>query len=177
MKYRHDHNTNVRPSNIELGDTVLVKNTSLKKTTPFNANPMQVVAKKGSMVTARSNNNKHITRNSSHFKKIPSIHRQVDGTHNHQDQDDFDVGAENWEDEMDVVPQEAPAAVPHEPPPRSSSSSPAASPCTTTSCQKGSSKISGLVHGYYGLFICAINVVFNSKFLILNLCVTCFLKI
>ena len=72
-----DRNRNVKISNFELNDTVLVKQKKLNKLTPpFNPAPYTIIDMKGSMITARSNNTQStITRNSSFFKKIPNRNR------------------------------------------------------------------------------------------------------
>ena len=41
-----------------------------KLTTPFNPTPLKIKEQKGSMITARDGQNKMITRNSLHFKKV-----------------------------------------------------------------------------------------------------------
>ncbi|KAK3800530.1 hypothetical protein RRG08_066384 [Elysia crispata] len=64
-------NKNSKPSNINIGDTVIVKqNKTNKQTLPFDPKPYVVTNMKGSMITA-SRGNTDKTRNSSHFKKVP----------------------------------------------------------------------------------------------------------
>ena len=64
-------NKNSKPSNINIGDTVIVKqNKTNKQTPPFDPKPYVVTDMKGSMITA-SRGNTDKTRNSSHFKKVP----------------------------------------------------------------------------------------------------------
>ena len=72
MKMYADNHSNVKNSNFQLDDTVLVKQKKVNKLTPpFDPNPMIIIAIKGSMITAKSRKtNKEITRNSSFFKKI-----------------------------------------------------------------------------------------------------------
>ena len=70
MKYHADKKAYVRPSDINIGDPVLVKDTTRRKTTPYEPVPYIVIDKKGSMITAERKN-KSITRNSSFFKKSP----------------------------------------------------------------------------------------------------------
>ena len=70
MKHYHDRKSYIKQSNLEEGDWVLVKNTSLKKSTPYQPTPLQVIAKNGSMVTATAAGAK-VTRNTSFFKKVP----------------------------------------------------------------------------------------------------------
>ena len=56
---------------IDIGDSVLVRNTNKHKTDlPFHQERHTVVQKKGSMITA-TNGNSNVTRNSSHFLKLP----------------------------------------------------------------------------------------------------------
>ena len=60
----------IKQSDIEIGDYVLVKQKRENKfTKPVDSTPMLVIKKNKSMITAQSND-KCITRNSSHFKKI-----------------------------------------------------------------------------------------------------------
>ena len=72
MKMYADDHTNVKTSDISVGNTVLVKQNKINKLTPpFNPDPLVVIEKKGSMITAKSStNNKEIRRNSSFFKRI-----------------------------------------------------------------------------------------------------------
>ena len=62
--------TYVRPSEIKEGDIVFVRrdNTKRKRDTPYRPEPFVVIAKKGSIVTAR-NKSGTVTLNSSFFKK------------------------------------------------------------------------------------------------------------
>lgn len=59
-----------KTNSFEVGDHVLQRNIGMKKSTPFDPNPLTVVAKQGSMITA-ANDAKTVTRNSSFFKKSP----------------------------------------------------------------------------------------------------------
>lgn len=71
-KLYSDKRTGAKQSNAKPGDTVLVKQPKKNKLTPpFNPNPGTVVKTKGSMVTAQ-HGGKMITRDASHFKRIPS---------------------------------------------------------------------------------------------------------
>ncbi|GAB1602673.1 hypothetical protein Ahia01_000547000, partial [Argonauta hians] len=71
MKHYADNKVYVKPSDIQVGDTVLVKDTTRPRPfTPYEPIPYVVSNKKGSMITAERNN-KSITRNSSCFKKSP----------------------------------------------------------------------------------------------------------
>lgn len=70
MRAYADARRHSRESNMEVGDTVLVKNTRrLKMDPPYSPEPQVITAKKGDMVTA-SGGDGDITRNASHFKKI-----------------------------------------------------------------------------------------------------------
>ena len=70
MKQYADDKSGARENNLEVGDYVLVKqNKTNKLSTPYNPNPMEVINKKGTMITAR-NDHREITRNASHFKEI-----------------------------------------------------------------------------------------------------------
>ena len=69
MKRYADNKAYVKPSDFKVGDSVLVKNTSISKAqTPYDSIPLEIIAKKGSMVTAQRGESK-ITRNSSFFKR------------------------------------------------------------------------------------------------------------
>eukprot|EP00794_Sanderia_malayensis_P004986 gene4986-5644_t len=70
MKQNADGNNLAKESMISVGDLVIVKQRKQNKfSTKFNPNPYTVIAKKGTMITAESQNHQ-ITRNISHFKKI-----------------------------------------------------------------------------------------------------------
>ena len=69
-KYYAEKKSYVKPSLLEKGDTVLLKNNhKSKRFSPYDPRPYEVVGKKGSMVTARSDSTS-VTRNSSFFKPI-----------------------------------------------------------------------------------------------------------
>ena len=66
-----DRKRHTKPSAIDVGDTVLVRQEKQNKlTTQFNQTPYTVINRKGSEVTARSRNNHIVKRNASHFTKI-----------------------------------------------------------------------------------------------------------
>jgi hypothetical protein len=71
IKAYADKKCYVKPSDISLGDSVLVKRpfTMSKGSTVYNPNPMTVVKTKGSMITVK-NADASVTRNSSFFKKL-----------------------------------------------------------------------------------------------------------
>ncbi|XP_058465341.1 uncharacterized protein LOC131438945 [Malaya genurostris] len=72
-KMTEDQRRNAKPSTIEIGDQVLVKNVLRrnKLTTTFNPTVMTVMAKQGPRITVQSTDTgKCYKRNSSHLKKI-----------------------------------------------------------------------------------------------------------
>ena len=71
MKRYADNKNYVTPSTIDVGDSVLLKNTTRSKAlTPFQPTPLVIIAKKGTMLTAQRGFQK-VTRNSSFFKRSP----------------------------------------------------------------------------------------------------------
>ena len=69
MKTYADNKHNAKPSNIAIGNTVLVRqNQGTKFTTRYQSRPFKVTQRKGNRVTAERNG-KYITRNVSFFKK------------------------------------------------------------------------------------------------------------
>ena len=71
MKAYADARVHAKPSTLALGDAVLLKDTSVcKSRTPYQPDPLVVIGKKGSMITA-SRGGTHVTRNSSFFKRSP----------------------------------------------------------------------------------------------------------
>ncbi len=72
MKNYADERRHTKVPNLTPGDTVLVRQPRINKTTPpFNPQPYRLISTKGSMMTARRGE-KEVTRNSSHFKSILS---------------------------------------------------------------------------------------------------------
>eukprot|EP00112_Aurelia_sp_Birch-Aquarium-sp1_P006817 Seg1745.5 transcript_id=Seg1745.5/GoldUCD/mRNA.D3Y31 product="hypothetical protein" protein_id=Seg1745.5/GoldUCD/D3Y31 len=72
MKDYRDKSNRAKLSEIGVGDTVLVKQVKSNKfSTKFDACPYTVTKKKGTMITAERNDHT-ITRNVSHFKKLPT---------------------------------------------------------------------------------------------------------
>jgi len=72
MKELADDRNHAKDSGIERGDTVLVRQEKRSKLdTPYRPSPYVVTNTKGSMITARNGEQHTITRNSSHFKRIP----------------------------------------------------------------------------------------------------------
>ena len=71
MKKHFENKHCIKPSQFKVGDSVLVKQEKKDKLTPpFNPTPLKIKEKNGSMITAADGQNKMITRNSSHFKKV-----------------------------------------------------------------------------------------------------------
>lgn len=85
IKAHADNKTYVKPCTISPGEAVLVKRpfTMSKGETAYDPNPMIVVSKKGSMITA-GNENSTVTRNSSFFKSLDqsAINPENDESHN-----------------------------------------------------------------------------------------------
>ena len=75
MKAYADQKRQVKLHNLNAGDTTLVKQRRLNKASPhFEPVPYTVLDVKGSMITARrTTDQKEVTRNSSHFKKLPNL--------------------------------------------------------------------------------------------------------
>ena len=72
MKGYADSKANVKPSNISVGDTVVVKRdpSTKKSLSPYMPEPYRVTERKGSKITAKSGD-AVTTQNSSFFKQIP----------------------------------------------------------------------------------------------------------
>ena len=101
MKQHADTKRRAEISEIEIGDTVLVRQRKKSKfTSKFDQHPFKVVRKKGTMITA-NRNGKFITRNVSMFKKVhlePHHFEQtsdddddIDGSDNHSVRDNNHV--------------------------------------------------------------------------------------
>ena len=69
IKQYADRKAYVKPNDLRVGDTVIVKSDNTSKAlTPYQPNPMTIIKKKGSMITA-THKGSQTTRNSSFFKK------------------------------------------------------------------------------------------------------------
>jgi len=80
MKKHSDQYRHAVKSNLKLRDTVLVKQEKKDKlTTPFDPKPFVITQQKGSMITAERHD-KQITRNSSHFKRVPKQNEREETT-------------------------------------------------------------------------------------------------
>ena len=110
MKQRADKRARSRQPDIKIGDTVLVRQKKRNKLTmKFDPAPYKVIEVKGSMITAIPNE-RTITRNVSHFKKIqPSVVTP--------DADESDITDDENSDEDDV-PQQPVRQEQQEQPPR-----------------------------------------------------------
>lgn len=88
MKAYADRHVKSKECSFEVGDSVLQRQHRKNKLdTPYTSRPLVVVAKKGSMVTAKDGS-KYITRNSSLFKKIPSQQCTQDPFQSMEEEDD-----------------------------------------------------------------------------------------
>ena len=101
MKLFADNKSYVKPCNIQIGDSVLVKNNPDKaKQYPYNPKPLIVRKKNGTMITAERDNTS-ITRNSSYFKKCkPGI---VEPPDNEESDPDEEITFENNESNTNDV--------------------------------------------------------------------------
>ena len=72
MKGYADNKRYVKPSDIQVGDSVLVRREAVNKTTPaYEAEPLQVQYKKGTRVVTERPDGSSITRTTAHFQKVP----------------------------------------------------------------------------------------------------------
>ncbi len=82
-----DKRRNTKESNIAVGDCVLVRQPGTNKLTPnFSETPYTVIKRERSRITAENKEGHRITRNISHFKKLPKEHCQLN---NDDDDDDY----------------------------------------------------------------------------------------
>jgi len=79
MKAYADQKRQAKPHNLNAGDITLVKQRRLNKAIPhFKPVPYTILDVKGSVITARrATDQKEITYNSSHFKKLPTLPRST----------------------------------------------------------------------------------------------------
>ena len=99
IKFYADQKKNIKFSNIDVGDTVLLKIKRDRKSDPYyDPNPYRVIERKGNMIIAERGQ-KTVTRNTSFFKKIPSTVEFNDDMkiemNDTIDSDDDDLSAEN----------------------------------------------------------------------------------
>ena len=72
MKGYADNKRYVKPSDIQVGDSVLVRKEAIDEATPaYEAEPLRVQCRKGTRVVAKRPDGSSITRTTAHFKKIP----------------------------------------------------------------------------------------------------------
>ena len=72
MKGYADNKRYVKPSDIQVGDSVLVQKEAFNKTTPaYKAEPLRVQYRKGTRVVAKRPDRSSVTRTTAHFKKVP----------------------------------------------------------------------------------------------------------
>ena len=72
MKAYADRKKNVKTSNIQVGDAVLVKQElSGKSSSPYEGEPLEVQYRKGTQVVAQRRDGSTVTRSTAHFKKVP----------------------------------------------------------------------------------------------------------
>lgn len=82
------------PSKIAVGDTVLLKQPQKSKlSTPFNPEPVRVVARNGSIPVLRKQNGVELARNVSHVKQVPqeAAKKWPHDTHEDSDYDGDDT--------------------------------------------------------------------------------------
>ena len=104
MKVYADNKRHTKLSDLQIGDSVLVRQPKENKlTTPFNPEPLEITQKKGTMVTA-GNSRRSITRNSSFFKKIPSPDQELSVETPELELDDFDDSFPTAET-LDLTPE------------------------------------------------------------------------
>ena len=103
-KEYHDKRTNAKDPNINIGDTVIVRQPKRNKLSPrFEPNRYQVIAKNNSMITATDQTSQRTkTRNVSHFRPIPPIQFQNPET----DDNDHDVYIPEELGESHEVPEQ-----------------------------------------------------------------------
>ena len=72
MKHHANRKRYVKPCDLEVGEPVLVKRpfTASKAHAPYESRQMTIVARKGSMITTRTNQGQNVTRNSSFFNRL-----------------------------------------------------------------------------------------------------------
>ena len=72
MKGYADNKRYVKPFDIQVGDSVLVRRETVNKTTPaYEAEPLRVQYRKGTRVVAKRLDGSSVTRTTAHFKKVP----------------------------------------------------------------------------------------------------------
>jgi len=78
MKEHHDKKCYIKPIRMEVGDNVIVQDSTIKRSVPpYKPQILQVVRKKGPLVVAESGDYT-VTRNVSHFKKVNTKMEPID---------------------------------------------------------------------------------------------------
>ena len=72
MKYHADLKNYNKPCDLSIGESVLVKRpfTASKSHTPYESNPMTIITRKVGMISAKTDQGRSVTRNSSFFKRL-----------------------------------------------------------------------------------------------------------
>ena len=100
-----DQRRGVKRSDIEIGDCALVKGEKQNKLSPqFDKTPFIVVHRNRSRVTAEDCNKRRITRNVSHFKRIPHPQNPADSSDS-DDAFDTDVAANPADEVLQSLPK------------------------------------------------------------------------
>ena len=72
MKCYADNKRNVKTSDIQIGDSVLIQGQAVNKAMPaYETEPLQVQHRKGTRVVAKRPDSSTITRTTAHFKRVP----------------------------------------------------------------------------------------------------------
>ena len=72
MKCYADNKRNVKTSDIQIGDSVLVRRQAVNKATPaYETEPLQLQHRKSTRVVAQRPDGSTITRTTAHFKRVP----------------------------------------------------------------------------------------------------------
>ena len=104
-----DHRRGATSPIFKVGDQVLVRQRKRNKLTSwFDYRPYEIIAAKGTMITARRNDH-HITRNCSHFKPFTGAFREANTESDTESDEADDIMRENEEegrDEADERPGE-----------------------------------------------------------------------
>ena len=105
MKQYADQRNRAVPTNIKIGDTVLLRKDKKfeKSSTPFPTTPYEVINKKGNMVTCQAGGRK-ITRNSMWFRKLVTNDRRAEDRESNDDDDNFSISDDERGDGDNVNP-------------------------------------------------------------------------
>ena len=100
MKQYADQRNRAVPTNIKIGDTVLLRKDKKfeKSSTPFHTTPYEVINKKGNMVTCQAGGRK-ITRNSMWFRKLVTNDRRAEDRESNDDDDNFSISDDERRDD------------------------------------------------------------------------------